>query len=205
MYCSGSSSSLLYAALLPAVISALTGNGTGLNTSDLTSAALGAALGGNSCGAYVPAGYNPYYTQPAYYTQPVYATPNYSYATPDYGYATPAAYAVPYPGYSTPYDNCLYSGDEDGDENSCVTSGYMNNGYDAYSSYGAYAPQQVQGVVVGRSGDLLMVLGTSGTPTFVYAAPAMQSGFTNGPIQPGAIVDAYGYYSGNTFIATALV
>jgi hypothetical protein len=53
---------------------------------------------------------------------------------------------------------------------------------------------------------MLMVLGSSGTPTFVYAAPALQSGFTaNGPVAPGQIIDAYGYYSGNTFIATAIV
>lgn len=205
MYCNGNSSSLLYAALLPAVLSALTGNGSSFNTSDLTNAALGAALGGNACGAYVPAGYN------SYYSQPVYATPNYTYVTPS-TYTVPISYAVTQAvpayydttGYS-PYDNCLYSGDEDGDENSCVSNGYTMNGYNAYSSYGPYTPQQVQGVVVGRSGDMLMVLGSGGTPTFIYAAPALQSGFSNGPIGPGAIVDAYGYYSGNTFIATALV
>lgn len=208
MYCNGNSSSLLYAALLPAVVSALTGNGSSFNTSDLTNVALGAALGGNTCGAYVPAAYN------SYYNQPVYATPNYTYVTPA-AYTVPITYAVTQAapayydatgyGYTTPYDNCLYSGDEDGDENSCMSNGYTMNGYSSYSPYAAYAPQQVQGVVVGRSGDMLMVLGSGGTPTFVYAAPALQSGFSNGPLQPGAIVDAYGYYSGNTFIATALV
>jgi hypothetical protein len=51
-----------------------------------------------------------------------------------------------------------------------------------------------------------MLLGSNGQPTFVYAAPAMQNGYTaNVPIQPGQIVNAYGYYSGNTFIATAIV
>lgn len=60
--------------------------------------------------------------------------------------------------------------------------------------------------MIARSGDMLMVLTVGGTPTFVYAAPALQSGYTlNGPVRPGQIVDAYGYYSGNTFIATALV
>jgi hypothetical protein len=64
----------------------------------------------------------------------------------------------------------------------------------------------VQGVVIGRSGDTLMLLGANGTPTFVYAAPALQSGYTvNGPIQAGQIVDAYGYYNGSTFVATALL
>lgn len=119
--------------------------------------------------------------------------PSTSYAQPLY--ATPASYA-------SPYGNCL-AGDEDGDESCVPANGYA---YGNYSAYGAYTPQQVQGVVIGRTGDVLMVLGTNGTPTFVYAAPALQSGFTmNGPIAPGQIIDAYGYYSGNTFIATALV
>jgi len=177
MYCSGNSSSALYAALLPAVVGMLTGNSNSLNSNDLTSLALTAATSGNSCQNYAPG---------AYYSQPAYTAPL------NYG---PTAYA-------TPYGSCL-AGDEDGDENCAPASGYT---YDTYSMYGGYAPQQVQGVVIGRSGDLLMVLGANGTPTYVYAAPALQSGYTvNGPIQPGQIVDAYGYYSGSTFIATALV
>jgi hypothetical protein len=208
VYCNGNSSSLLYAALLPVLASALTGNGSSFNASDLASIALTAAAGGGSCG-YVPAGYNsqPYYSQPAYYTPPSYYTPSAYYNQPAY-YAPPVNYGYT-PGYATPYDNCM-SSDDDGDE-ACVPSGAYNayspyNAYGNYGTYGAYTPQQIQGVVIGRSGDMLMVLGSSGTPTFVYAAPALQSGFTaNGPVAPGQIIDAYGYYSGNTFIATAIV
>lgn len=197
VYCNGNSSSALYAALIPTVIGLLSGNGGGLNSSSLASAALTAAAGGNDCATYAPATYyTPAYTAPAYYA-------------PAASYNPVAAYGAPYGNgtYATPYDNCLYSDDEDGDENGCATSSpYMYNSYSNYSAYGAYTPQQVQGIVVARSGDTLMVLGSAGTPTFVYAAPAMQSGYTvNGPIEPGQFVDAYGYYNGNTFIATALV
>jgi hypothetical protein len=189
MYCSGNSSSALYAALLPAVVGMLTGNGSGLNSSDLSSIALQAALGGNTCMAE-PTGYD--YAAPAADAQPVPVTYAVTQSQP---YFTPASYA-------TPYDTCL-AGDEDGDEPCAPASAYS---YASYSPYGAYAPQQVQGIVIGRSGDNLMVLGANGTPTFVYAAPALQSGYTvNGPIRPGQIIDAYGYYSGGTFIATSLV
>ena len=107
-YCNGNNSSLLYAALLPAVIGVLTGNGSGLNSSDLASVALTAGTGGNGCGAYAPAGYYaPAYAAPAEY---------------GYAYAAPAGYAVPADQtYATPYDNCLYSSDEDGDEAGCTT------------------------------------------------------------------------------------
>ncbi|HET9097504.1 MAG TPA: hypothetical protein VFN37_12635 [Candidatus Baltobacteraceae bacterium] len=187
VYCSGNSSTALYAALIPTVIGLLSGDGGNLNSSSLASAALTAAAGGNGCAT------------PSYYAAPV-----------NYGYAAPVStYSAPYYNntYATPYDNCLNSDDQDGDENGCATSSpYTYDSYSNYSPYSAYTPQQVQGIVIARSGDTLMVLGSGGTPTFVYAAPAMQSGFTvNGPIQPGQFVDAYGYYNGNTFIATALV
>lgn len=201
MYCNGDSSTALYAALLPAVVGMLTGSGSSYGSNDLSSLALTAATGGNNCVAYAPSAYE----------VPSYATPvDYGYSAPvSYSVPVPVSYAVtqatPYyaPAYAvTPYDTCL-AGDEDGDESCAPESGYT---YDNYSSYGAYTPQQLQGVVIGRSGDTLMVLGPGGTPTFVYAAPALQSGYTvNGPIQPGQIIDAYGYYSGNTFVATALV
>jgi len=201
MYCNGNSSTALYAALLPAVVGMLAGNGNSFNSNDLTQVALAAALGGNGCQAYSPS---------AYYAPSAYAEPvNYGYVAP-VSYTVPVTYAVAQTApvyaapvnYATPYDNCLL-GDEDGDEFCAPANNYA---YGNYSMYGAYAPQQVQGVIVGRSGDMLMVLTANGTPTFVYAAPALQSGYTiNGPIQPGQIVDAYGYYSGNTFVATALV
>lgn len=197
VYCNGNSSTALYAALIPTVIGLLSGNGGNVNSSSLASAALTAAAGGNDCATYVPAAYYaPTYASPSYYAPPVTYTPVSAYNTPYYGSS-----------YATPYDNCMYSGDQDGDENGCAASSpYTYNSYSNYSPYAAYTPQQVQGIVVARSGDTLMVLGNNGTPTFVYAAPAMQSGYTvNGPIEPGQFVDAYGYYNGNTFIATALV
>ena len=199
MYCSGNSSTALYAALLPAVVDVLSGNGGGLNTNDLASAALTAAAQGGSCQAYAPQAYapSPYYG--SYAPAPAYSS-----------YTVPVTYAVtqsaPYPAtYATPYDACMY-GDQDGDENGCGSNAYGYDAYSNYSPYGSYTPQQVQGVVVARSGNMLMVLGPNGTPTFVDAAPALQSGYTiNGPIGTGQIVDAYGYYSGNTFIATAIM
>jgi hypothetical protein len=76
----------------------------------------------------------------------------------------------------------------------------------AYSPYATYAPQQVQGLVVAKTGTTLMVLGANGTqPIFVNAAPALQNGNAfNGPVAVGQIVDAIGYYNGDTFVATAL-
>jgi hypothetical protein len=199
MYCNGDSSSALYAALIPAVLGMLSGNGNSLNSNDLASIALSAATGANGCAAYPPAYDGSGYTAPLDYGAPI------SYAAP-----VPVRYAVTQaapivsvtPQYTTPYDTCL-AGDEDGDESCAPVTGYN---YANYSAYGPYTPQQVQGVVIGRSGDTLMLLGANGTPTFVYAAPALQSGYTvNGPIQAGQIVDAYGYYNGSTFVATALL
>ena len=40
----------------------------------------------------------------------------------------------------------------------------------------------------------------------VDAAPAMQSGYAmNGPIASGQLIDAFGFFNGNVFVATALV
>ena len=116
--------------------------------------------------------------------------------------------------YGTPYDQCFNSTDDDndGDGTCSPVSMYGSNGYGApYGTYGAYGlplgQQQVQGVVVGRSGSMLMVLGGNGlNPIVVDAAPALQNGYAmNGPIASGQVVDAFGYYSGNVFVATALV
>ena len=205
-YCNGNSSSLLYAALLPTLIGALSGNGSSFNTSDLASIALTAAAGGGSCGYYGQPSYGqPTYGQP-YYGQPAYSAPQVSYGyTPPAYYSQPVYYSQP---YGTPYDSCMWS-DNDGDESCAPVNGYNAYAPGAYGNSfgnGMYAPQQLQGVIIGRTGNMLMVLGQGGTPTYVYAAPALQSGFAmNGPVAPGQIIDAYGYYSGNTFIATAIV
>ena len=115
--------------------------------------------------------------------------------------------------YATPYDNCIWTSDAYGNSYCAAsqTAGYdpyyQNTAYSPYGSYGAYAPQQVQGLVVAKTGTMLMVLGGNGlNPIFVNEQPALQNGYAvNGPVAIGQVVDAYGYYSGNTFIATSLM
>lgn len=191
-YCYGPSSTL-YAALLPAVIGALTGNRNSFNTSDLATLALTAAAGSNSCSAYGPAYAAPVtYAPPAAYSVTPYTVAPYSVSP--YGYSN---------AYPTPYDNCVWSDmDNDGD-GGCVAP--QQTAY-SYTPYAAYAPQQVQGLVVAKTGSMLMVLGANGMqPIFVNAAPALQNGYAlNGPVAVGQIVDAIGYYNGDQFIATAL-
>lgn len=87
-------------------------------------------------------------------------------------------------------------------------NGYPVNGpYGAYGQYGGYAMQQVQGLVVAKTGTTLMVLGGNGLkPIFVNAGPAIQSGYAvNGPVAVGQVINAYGFYSGDMFVATALI
>lgn len=182
-YCYGPSSTL-YAALIPAVIGALSGNASSFNSSDLAAVALTAASGSNSCSPYETA-----YAAPIAYPAPA-------------AYVTPVAYS--YNTYATPYDSCVWSdNDEDGYDAGCISP--QQTAY-AYSPYAAYAPQQVQGLVVARSGNMLMVLGANGMqPIFVNAAPALHNGFAlNGPVAVGQVIDAIGYYNGETFVATAL-
>jgi hypothetical protein len=187
-YCYGPSSTL-YTALIPAVIGALSGNGSGLNANDLASVALTAATGSNSCGTAYDTTYAAplTYAAPATYVTPVAQTYNYN----------------AYP-YATPYDNCVWS-DNDGDENNGGCAASVQPSY-AYSPYAAYAPQQVQGLVVAKTGTMLMVLGANGTqPVFINAAPALNNGYAlNGPVAVGQVIDAIGYYNGDTFVATAL-
>lgn len=120
-------------------------------------------------------------------------------------------YSQPYYANSSPYDNCMWS-DNDGDENTyCAagqTAGYYGSPYGYSGGYGSmYAPQQVQGLVVAKTGSILMVLGANGLkPIVVDAASALQNGYAvNGPVAVGQVIDAYGYYTGNTFMATALM
>jgi hypothetical protein len=155
--------------------------------------------------------YSNYYGTPATYVNGYYV-PQSAYAATSiwdndadgYNNTYPQPYYGNYSQYyanSSPYDNCMWS-DNDGDENSyCAapqTAGY----------YGSpYAPQQVQGLVVAKTGSILMVLGANGLkPIIVDAGPAMQGGYAvNGPVAVGQVIDAYGYYTGNTFMATALM
>ncbi len=75
-----------------------------------------------------------------------------------------------------------------------------------YTSASAYAPAQVQGVVVGTSGSTLMVLGSNGLkPILVNDTPALSNGLAySGQPAVGQLVTAYGFYEGNSFVATAL-
>ncbi len=100
----------------------------------------------------------------------------------------------------------------------CVSSDPYNGGsyYDPscapaatttyYTSASAYAPAQVQGVVVGASGSTLMVLGANGLkPVMVNDAPALSNGLAySGQPAVGRLVTAYGFYDGNSFVATSL-
>jgi hypothetical protein len=191
-YCYGPSSTL-YAALLPAVIGALSGNSSSFNTSDLAALALTAGAGSNSCAAYQPS-----YATPVAYAQPVSYSPTYTVAPFAYGNTYPYTNAYP-----TPYDNCVWSNTDNDSDGGCMAP--QQTAF-TYSPYGAYTPQQVQGLVVAKTGTMLMVLGANGTqPIFVNAAPALQNGYAlNGPVAVGQVVDAIGYYNGDQFIATAL-
>jgi hypothetical protein len=132
-----------------------------------------------------------------------------------YGYNTyPSSYGnysdpYGYNGYSYPYGNGYpLSSGSNGYPNPFGYNGYpANGGYGGYGSYGGFAMQQVQGLVVAKTGTTLMVLGANGlNPIFVNAAPALQSGYAvNGPVAVWQVINAYGFYSGNTFVATALI
>jgi hypothetical protein len=200
-YCN-SGSSAMYAALLPTILGVVSGNGS-LNANDLAALALSAvASGSNSC-------YPGYASYPTYNAYPTgYATypPVYSNAYPQYG------------SYATPYDNCTWR-DNDEDDAACGTQfngyGYGNPyvntpyGYGSVGSagYSALGLQQVQGLVVAKTGSMLMVLTGNGmNPIFVNASPAFQNGYSvNGPVAVGQVIDAYGFYNGDTFVATAVV
>jgi|GEM_PF-2363830 len=192
-------SDLLLGAVISYALPALlgqNGNGTSSLLSGLLTTGLVAGLGGNGYG-YNPYGYNPYaYSNPYAYNPSAYNP--YAYTS---GYA---------PTYST------YNPDE------YAYNPYSDNSYNAYpAQYSAYAVQpayapygtplataQVQGVIMASSGSTLMVIGQNGvTPILINATPAIQNGYTNGPLVPGRVISAYGYYQPgtNTFIATALM
>jgi hypothetical protein len=138
-------------------------------------------------------GYNPY--NPGYGSYNGYPYSGYPYNPyGSYG-ANPYGY-----GDQTPYDNCMWNDPSEGGDGYCgADSGY------GFAS--GYQLARVQGVVVAKSGSMLLLLGENGlSPIFVNEAPALQNGFAQaGSIGIGQIVDAYGFYNGNEFVATALV
>lgn len=117
-------------------------------------------------------------------------------------YVTPVVYSSPLT-YSYPM-TCVYNDPYGGSSYDPSCAPVATQTY--YTSPTAYAPAQVQGVVVASSGSSLMVLGANGLkPIVVNDAPALESGFAlNGQPQVGRVISAYGFYQGNTFIATAL-
>lgn len=149
-----------------------------LLTNYLTSYAL-SSLGGNTTG-FAPV-YAPSYVAPAAFA-PV---------------ASPLTYTYPMTCvYHDPYDGSSYY------DPSCAPAAATTY----YTSASAYAPSQVQGVVVGSSGSTLMVLGSNGMkPVLVNDAAALSNGLAfSGQPAAGRLVTAYGFYDGNTFVATAL-
>jgi len=175
-----------------------------------------------SNGYYVPQqtyyGNTPYYGYGAangYYPYNGYANSGYANGVCENGYgqytycgAQPVQ--ASYYG-STPYDNCMWTTDQYGNGYCAAQQSYGYNPYAgqyaSYGNYGTYAPQQIQGLVVAKTGSMLMVLGGNGlNPVFVNDSLATQNGYAmNGPVAVGQIVNAYGYYSGDTFVATALM
>ena len=121
-------------------------------------------------------------------------------------YVAPASYApVSSPLTYTYPMTCVYSDPYNGSsyyDPSCAPAATTTY----YTSASAYAPAQVQGVVVGTSGSTLMVLGANGLkPVLVNDAPALANGLAySGQPAVGRLVTAYGFYDGNTFVATAL-
>ncbi|HEV2262394.1 MAG TPA: hypothetical protein VGR69_08935 [Candidatus Rubrimentiphilum sp.] len=179
-------SSLLTATLASYVVSYLMGSHPSLSSiaSSVLPAVASSALGG---GSYLTPAYAPTYVAPAYTTS--YVAPAAYNPVTGYSYPTTCVYTDPITGL-TSYDPACAP---------ATTTSY-------YASPNVYAPEQLQGVVVGTSGSTLMVLGANGlTPILVNDAPALQSGnLFNGQPTTGRVVTAYGFYSGSTFVATAL-
>jgi hypothetical protein len=86
---------------------------------------------------------------------------------------------------------------------------YVNYVQPAYTYVGPavnpYGNAQLQGVVIGQTGNNLIVLAPNLQPIFVNTGVAAQAGYLQGNVAPGTVIDALGYYTGNEFIATSLV
>ena len=162
-----------------------------LLTNYLSSYLLSSIAGGTQ--NYAPV-YATNYMAPAGYVAPVTPVANYAYPA---AYSSPLSYTYPMTCvYHDPYDGSSYY------DPSCAPA--TTTTY--YTSATPYAPAQVQGVVVGSSGSTLMVLGGNGLkPILVNDAPALQNGLAfSGQPAVGRLVNAYGFYQGDTFVATAI-
>lgn len=147
-----------------------------------------------------------------------YDEPYYNGGTP-YTYYEPSYYNQPYYGqtyYNDPYqqanynDNCNYPyGDQYGNQyGNCDDQGNYYGQYANYPQYNVYgAPfgnSLLQGVVVANQGSSLLVMTSNLKPVIVDAGFANQNGGGIGNVAPGTMIEAVGFYQGNTFVATAL-
>jgi hypothetical protein len=123
------------------------------------------------------------------------------------------AYWPQQPVYFTPigdsqvyYTSTCYRGDEDQDDvNSCYDYSAPVPEYGVANFISTpYYNAQIQGVVVAATGPTMLLLTPSLQPVFVNISPAEQFGSVQAGLRPGTFVDAYGYYNGNTFVATAV-
>lgn len=154
------------------------------------------------------------------------------YYSPQMAYYQPAYSNSPYYG-SQPYYNDPYyasmnacNDDDEDDQGDCNGNGYNNNAgyydngynnnggyynqYAAYPSYNVYGSPfgnaMLQGVVIANQGSSLLVLTSNFHPVIVDAGFANQFGRGGGigNVAPGTMIEAMGFYQGNTFVATAL-
>jgi hypothetical protein len=104
------------------------------------------------------------------------------------------------------YTSTCYRGDADEDDtNSCYAYAAPVPQYGIANFISTpYYNRQVQGVVVATTGTTMLLLTPNLQPVFVNITPAEQFGSVQAGLRPGTFVDAYGYYSGNTFVATAV-
>jgi hypothetical protein len=168
--------------------------------------------------------YAPYYTRTPYYNNGYYDNGYYGN-----GFYDPNAYYGSYPYGNAPYlDGGLgtvgtiitlaqLAGVNLGDlgvlgDLAGTGGGYYGSGYAPpyyaqpyYSGYGnPYSPSQLTGLVVSNNGYEMIVMTPNFTPVVVDDAPAYQLGYVSSNVRSGALIDALGYYSGSTFIATAI-
>ncbi|HEV7180798.1 MAG TPA: hypothetical protein VGN11_13075 [Candidatus Baltobacteraceae bacterium] len=165
---------------------------------------------------YVYRGYAPLYASPVYIREVPRYIPVRSYVqyAPFYGYGAPVAYRddddnqtyynypqqyAYAPQYSYPQQYAYpqqYSYPQYGfaDQNTGNAGAYGN----------PFGNAELQGIVLSGSGSSIVVLTPNLTPVFVNLTPAEQLGYVSGTLQPGSIIQAYGYSSGNQFVATAV-
>lgn len=147
--------------------------------------------------SYIYTGFVPTYVPAIGYTPAFAAVPMFDTAYTSYVNVAPI---VPF---------AAYSGDCDDEDDNCYAPSYVNYVQPAYTYVGPavnpFGNAQLQGVVIGQTGNNLIVLAPNLQPVFVNTGIAEQAGFIQGDVAPGSVINALGYYTGNEFIATSLV